>query len=137
MKKILLVEDDPATVDVYRSVFERAGFDIEILKSGREGLERLKKIDKGEKEKPDLVLLDLILPDVNGINILEKARKNKSLKNIPFFILTNYTDPSSEEKIWKLGVEKYIIKANYTPDQLIKLIKNWFNSHNLKEKAPR
>ena len=125
-KRILLIEDDPPTIDLYEEIFKKGDFEVENLTWGKQSLERLSEIREGKKEKPDLVLLDLILPDINGIEILKEAKNNEKTKDIPFFVLTNYTDPELEKEIWKLGVEKYIIKANYTPSQLVKVIKGWF-----------
>lgn len=130
--KILLIEDDPATIDIYEEIFRKAGFVIEVLTWGKEGLEALEKIKSGEREKPDLVLLDLILPDINGIEILRKAKSDEDLKDIPFFVLTNYTDPRLEKEIRRLGIEKYIIKTSCTPSQLAKVIKDWLKARNKK-----
>ena len=125
-KQILLIEDDPPTIDLYQEILKKENFEVENLTWGQHGLDRLKEIREKKKEKPDLVLLDLILPDINGIEVLKKAKSDKETKDIPFFVLTNYTDPELEKESWKLGVEKYIVKANYTPSQLVKAIKDWF-----------
>ena len=125
-RKILLIEDEPRQIEIYEKAISEAGFEIESLKWGQEGLERLEEIKSKKKEKPDLILLDLILPDINGIAILEKAKLDLQLKDIPFFILTNYSDPELEKTGEELGVEKHIIKTDVTPSQLIKIIKDWF-----------
>jgi len=125
-KKILLIEDEPQQIEIYEKAVKEAGFEIESLKWGEEGLKRLEEIKSKKKEKPDLILLDLILPDINGIAILEKAKLDLQLKDIPFFILTNYSDPELEKTGEELGVEKHIIKTDVTPSQLVKIIKNWF-----------
>lgn len=125
-KKILLIEDDPQQIEIYEKAVREAGLEIESLKWGKDGLERLEEIKAKKKKKPDLVLLDLILPDINGITILEKAKSVPELKDIPFFILTNYSDPELEKMGKDLGAEKHIIKTDYTPSQLVKIIKDWF-----------
>jgi len=125
IKKILLIEDDPPTIDLYQEMLKKENFEVENLTWGQQGLDKLKEIKENKKEKPDLVLLDLILPDINGIEILKEAKNDKETRNIPFFVLTNYTDPELEKESWKLGAEKYIVKANYTPSQLVKVIKEW------------
>ena len=125
-KKILLIEDEPRQIEIYEKVISEAGFEIESLKWGKEGLQRLEEIKAKKKEKPDLILLDLILPDINGIVILEKAKLDPELKDIPFFILTNYSDPELEKMGKELGAEKHIIKTDVTPSQLVKIIKEWF-----------
>jgi len=125
-KKILLIEDDPRQIEIYEKAIGEAGFEIESLKWGKDGLERLEEIKTKKKRKPDLILLDLILPDINGILILEKAKLDPELKDIPFFILTNYSDPELEKMGKELGAEKHIIKTDVTPSQLVKIIKEWF-----------
>lgn len=130
--KILLIEDDPPTIDIYEEILKKARFVIETLKWGKDALKAFDEIKKGKRKKPDLVLLDLILPDINGVEILRKVKGDKELRAIPFFVLTNYTDPQLEKEIRILKAEKYIIKTNYTPSELVKMIKDWFNS---KEKS--
>ena len=125
-KKILLIEDDSCMIDIYETVLKKAGFEIETLKYGHQAQKILKKIKEGKKEKPDLILLDLVLPDINGIEILKQSRAEKGIADIPFFILTNYTDPDLEKISKKLKVEKYILKTDFIPSQLIKEIKDWF-----------
>jgi len=125
-KKILLVEDDSYIIDIYSTVLKKAGFKVEISKSSKDAMEKLEKVAKGAEEKPDLVLLDLVLPDINGIEVLKKARLQKGIDNIPFFILTNYTNPNLKIIGKKLKVEKYILKTDPIPSQLVKKIKDWF-----------
>ena len=125
-KKILLIEDDPLQIEIYENVIKEAGFEIESLKEGRAGLKRLEEIKAKIKEKPDLVLLDIVLPDIDGMDILEKAKSDPDLKDIPFFILTNYSLPGLKERAKELGAEKHIIKTDVTPSQLVKIIKAKF-----------
>jgi CheY-like chemotaxis protein len=125
-KKILLIEDEPLQIKIYEKIIKKAGFEIESLAQGKEGLKRLEEIKAKKKEKPDLILLDLILPDINGIAILEKAKTDPELKDIPFFIFTNSSASELKKKSKDLGVEKYIIKTDITPSQLVQFIKNWF-----------
>jgi len=125
-KKILLIEDEPLQIEIYEKVIKEAGFEIESLEWGKEGLKRLEEIKAKKKERPDLILLDLILPDINGLAILKKAKTDPELKDIPFFIFTNYSAPGLEKTGKDLGAEKYIIKTDVTSSQLVKLIKDWF-----------
>ena len=121
-KTILLIEDDLPTIDIYETVLNKAGFKVETIKWGEEALEKVKKIREGKAEKPDLVLLDLILPDTNGIRILEEIRKYKETKDLRVYILTNYTDNKLEEIGNTLKIEGYLLKTDYTPEQLLKII---------------
>ncbi len=127
-KKILLVEDDFYIIDIYSTVLKKAGFEIEISECSKDAMEKLEKAAKGLEKKPDLVLLDLVLPDVNGIEVLKKAKLQKGIKDIPFFILTNYTNPDLKIISKKLKVEKYILKTDLIPSQLVKEIKDWFRN---------
>lgn len=125
-KKILLIEDDSCIIDIYETVLKKAGFEVETLKYGHQAQKRLNEIKEGKKEKPDLILLDLILPDINGIEILKQSRAERGITDIPFFILTNYTNPDLERISRKFKAEKYILKTDFIPSQLVKEIKEWF-----------
>ena len=125
-KKILLIEDDSCIVDIYTTVLRKAGFEVETANCSKDAMEKLEKIAQGVEDKPDLVLLDLVLPDINGIEVFKKARSQKGIDDIPFFILTNYTDPDLKIISIKLKVEKYILKTDLIPSQLVKEIKDWF-----------
>jgi DNA-binding response OmpR family regulator len=124
-KDILLIEDEPCILDIYNTVLKKAGFSVRVANNGEEAQEEFKSIKEGKSKEPDLVLLDLILPDVNGIDILKKVRKQKGISDIPFFILTNYTDPKLEKEGKKLKVSKYLLKTDLTPSQLIDSIEKW------------
>ncbi len=121
--KILIIEDDRPTIKLYKEFFKMAGFEVEILDSGKKAIERLREIRKGKKEKPDLILLDLILPDINGISVLKEARKYPETKNLKIFVLTNYNNPELNQELTKEGIDKILIKIEYSPRDLIKIIK--------------
>ncbi len=122
-KTILFVEDDLPTIDVYKTALEEADFIVEPMLLGQEAIRRIKEIDRGEENKPDLVLLDIILPDVNGIEVLEEIRKHKETKDLLVFILSNYTDKELEKRGFLLKTERYLLKTEYAPRELVKLIK--------------
>ena len=111
------------TIDVYRIALEGAGFDVEPILSGEETIRRIKEIEKEEAKKPDLILLDLILPDINGIEVLKEIRKHKKTEDISVFILTNYTDKELEAKGLLLKNEKYLLKTDYPPSKLVELVR--------------
>lgn len=119
--RILIIDDDESISMLFREAFRIAGFEVEFLISGKEAIKRLQDI-RGEKEKPDLVLLDLILSDMNGIEVLKEARKYSETKNLKIYALTNYSNPEFNEELMKEGIDKILIKVQYTLEELILLI---------------
>lgn len=119
-KKVLLIEDEKTLVELYTEGFIDAGFDITAVLSAEEGLEAVKK------EKPDLIVLDILLPRENGIFFLKKLRADPKIKSIPVVVLSNFDDPETRKKSAKLGVKEYLIKTDYAPHELIEKIKTCF-----------
>lgn len=122
-KKILLVEDDLATIDVYKTGLEAAGFKVEPVGLGQEAVRKIQEAEKGESKKPDLILLDLILPDIEGAEVLKKIRKSPACKETKIFITTNYNNAELEKRGLFLKDEKYILKTDWPPSKLAELIK--------------
>jgi len=121
--KLLIIEDDVPTIKLFKEIFPMAGFEIEVLDLGKKGVERMKEIREGKKEKPDLILLDLILPDINGIEVLKEARRYPETKNLKIYALTNYSSPEFNEELNKEGIDKILLKAQYSLNELIEIIK--------------
>lgn len=118
-KKVLLIEDEKTLVELYIEGFTDAGFEISAVLSAEEGLEAAKK------DKPDLIILDILLPRESGIFFLEELRANPKIKFIPVVVLSNLDDPETREKAAKLGVEAYLIKTDFAPHELIEKIKEF------------
>jgi len=117
MRKILLVEDDPFIMDIYRTKFEEEGMEIDIVKDGEEALRKI-------KEEPfDLLLLDIVLPKVSGWEVLEKIRENPPKKALKIVVLSNLGQKREVEKALNLGAVKYLIKAHYTPLEVVEEVK--------------
>lgn len=121
--KILIIEDDLPTIKLFEEVLPMAGLEIEILETGKKGIERIREIQEGKKEKPDLILLDLILPDINGIEVLKEARKHPETKNLKIYALTNYYRPEFNEELTREGIDKILIKFKYSLDELVEIVK--------------
>lgn len=119
-KKILLIEDEKVLVELYKEGFSEAGFEMSAVLSAEEGLEAARK------EKPDLIILDILLPKENGIFFLEKLKADSKICNIPVVVLSNLDDPETRKKAFQLGVKDYLIKTNYAPHELIEKIKKLF-----------
>lgn len=122
MKKILLIEDEELLAKMYQDKFERAGFKIFLSRTAEEGIEVAKK------ERPDLVVLDIILPNNDGLYFLRKIRQEKSeIKDIPVIAFSNYDNPETRREAYALGVNEYIIKANHDPEEIVSKIRQHFS----------
>lgn len=113
---IILIEDDPLLTKMYEAKFTSEGFRVLIAHNGQEGLEL------ATSESADIVILDIMMPKLSGIDLLEKLRKSKKGKDIPVIILTNLTEKEEREKAIKLGVKEYLIKTNVTPGEIVEKI---------------
>jgi CheY-like chemotaxis protein len=122
-KLILFVEDDIPTIEVYKIALEQAGFMVEVLISGQEAIDKIAEIDRGEAVKPDLVLLDYILPDIDGLQILKEIRKRKNTKDLKVFVATNYSVEKLKQDGKFVDGEKFILKADYPPSEMADLVK--------------
>lgn len=119
-KKILIVEDDQLLLDLCCKKLQKEGFDIDIAIEGNTALEKI------FSNKPDLILLDLVLPGIDGFEILKKIKENSdnTIKKIPVIILSNLGQESDIEKGKKLGATDYLIKASVTMDEIVKKVKD-------------
>ncbi|MDD5739082.1 MAG: response regulator [Candidatus Pacebacteria bacterium] len=118
MKKLLIVEDEPVLMEMYLAKFTRQDLTILSANSAEQGFAIAKK------ERPDLILLDILLPMGNGIDLLEKIRKDEDIKDTKVLTFSNYDDISTKKKAIELGSIDYLIKTNYTPNQIFKIIQN-------------
>ncbi len=116
-KKILIVEDDKFLRELISRKLLGEGYDIVEAVDGEEGIKKIKE------EKPDLVLLDLILPGADGFEVLSKTKEDPSLVSIPIIILSNLGQREDVEKGLKLGAVDYMIKAHFTPGEIVEKIK--------------
>ncbi len=117
MKNVLLVEDDPFLIEIYTTKLKESGYNADVAIDGEECFKKI-----GES-MPDLMLLDIVLPDVDGWEILRKIKGDDKLKNIKIFILSNLGQKEEVEKGIKLGAIKFLIKSHYTPSEVIEEIK--------------
>ncbi|MFC1632646.1 response regulator transcription factor [Patescibacteria group bacterium] len=117
--KILLIEDDSFLSSMYVTKLEISGFDVEAAEDGETGLEKVKSYS------PDLVLLDIILPKMSGFEVLESIRKDDAYKDIPVIMLTNLSQRDDVERGLDLGAQDYLIKAHFTPSEVVTKIKKY------------
>ena len=117
-KKILIVEDDEFLRELISQKLVKEGYDIGSAIDGEEGVKKIKD------EKPDLVLLDLILPGIDGFEVLTQMKEMPSTSSIPVIILSNLGQKEDIERGLKLGAADYLIKAHFTPGEIIEKIKS-------------
>lgn len=117
MPKIAIIEDDLAIAQMYRLKFEAEGYKVEIAENGKLGLELC------EHMRPDLVLLDLMMPEMNGDEMLAKMRATDWGKDIKVIILTNVGEQEAPDHLKDLSVCDYVVKAEMTPKQVAELAK--------------
>ncbi len=113
MKKILIIEDDPFLGDVLNQKLMNEGFQTVLSRDGVEGFEQMKSF------QPDLILLDIILPRMNGYEILEKKQKDPTLAKIPTIIISNSGQPVEINRALALGVKDYLVKAQFDPEEVL------------------
>lgn len=116
--KVLLVEDEEFIRDLFKRQLDLSGFTTDAFATGQDGLAAL------GKNGYDLVLLDIMLPDINGLQILQNIRQNPTTKNIVVVLLTNLGQDAVIKQGFELGADGYLVKAAYTPDQIVQEVKN-------------
>ena len=117
MKKILLIEDDKFLRELMVKKLLTMDYDVTSAVDGESGLSMIKEV------KPDVVLLDLILPGINGFEVLEKAKQDPEIADIPVIILSNLGQKEDIERGQKLGAADFMIKAHFTPQEVVNKIK--------------
>ena len=118
MTKIAIVEDDPVISQMYRMKFEADGFDVQLANDGHKGVALV------EHFSPDILLLDLQMPEMGGHEALAAIRKQPWGKDLPVIILTNLGEEEAPKNIRSLGIHSYIVKAELTPRQVVQRVKD-------------
>lgn len=117
MTKIAIIEDDSVINQMYRMKFEADGFDVQIADNGKRGVALVKSFT------PDIILLDLSMPEMGGEEALQQIRSLDSGKNTPVIILTNLGEEEAPKTLRSLGIHSYIVKADLTPSQVVSRVK--------------
>jgi len=112
-KKILVIEDEEIMIDLLQKKLTKEGYEISIARDGEEGLEVMKEI------KPNLILLDIIMPKMGGFEVMEKMNKDKDLKKIPVIVISNSGQPVELDRAQKLGAKDWLIKTEFDPQEVI------------------
>lgn len=121
MKRILIVEDEKILSDMYKFKLNKEGFEVVLA------IEVDEAIELAKKKKPDLVVLDVLLPKESGINYLIKTREIEDLKSIPVLVLSNFDDNETRAQASKYGARDYLIKSNHDPKEIVAKIKELLN----------
>ncbi len=116
--KIAIIEDDGVIRQMYRMKFESEGFEVETAENGRDGVALVQHM------KPDVILLDMHMPEMDGATALSKIRAEKWGKDIPVMVLTNLGEEESPKNLRALGISGYIVKADFTPRQVVARVKD-------------
>lgn len=115
--KILLIEDDPFLLSMYSTKFEAEGFEVVSADDGEKGLAA------ANREKADIILLDILMPKMNGFEVLEKLKAEEKTRDIPVILLTNLNQKDEIEKGLVLGADDYMIKAHFMPSEVVAKIR--------------
>ena len=117
MKTILLVEDDSFIVDIYASQFQKEGFQVDIANDGQMALEKIKNVP------PDLLVLDIGLPKLTGWEVLKSLRNDPKTKDLKVIVISNFNKEDGAENTAGLGVIKYFVKIESTPEEIVNTVK--------------
>ena len=115
--KVLIVDDDNFLLDMYSLKFRESGFIVEVARSGSEAIEKIKEMN------PDVILLDIVMPQPDGFEVLRSLRQEKSAEGAIVVILTNLGQKEDVERGLALGANDYIIKAHFTPSEVVNKVK--------------
>jgi CheY-like chemotaxis protein len=120
--RVLFVEDDPTVAQMYRLKLELDGYRVEVAADGE------KALDRARSEPPDIIFLDIRLPKLDGLSVLEQLRKDDRTRHVPVVILSNYSERELVEKGLKLGALEYLIKSQTPPAKLAGGVESWLKA---------
>jgi DNA-binding response OmpR family regulator len=118
MKKILIIEDDQIVASIYRNKLSVEGYSVEIAPDGEAGLQAV------QKNRPDAVILDLMLPKISGVDVMKKLRAQPEFRTLPIIVFSNTYLTNMVQEAWKAGATKCLSKANCTPKQVIDVVRS-------------
>lgn len=118
MKKILILEDEVIILEILSKKLSLAGYEVKTAQNGKDGLLMM------EKEIPDLVLTDVIMPEKDGFDVIYEMKQSELLHNVPIIIISNSGQPVEIDKAKELGVLDWVIKTDFDPEEIIQKVKN-------------
>ncbi|KPJ73262.1 hypothetical protein AMJ48_02250 [Parcubacteria bacterium DG_74_1] len=113
MKKILLIEDEEIMIDLLQKKLIREGYKVSVARDGEKGLKAMKEA------RPDLVLLDIIMPKMGGLEVMEEMAKDQELSKIPVIVVSNSGQPVELDRAQKLGAKDWLVKTEFDPQEVI------------------
>ena len=116
--KVLIIDDDASMQSLYLRTFQLEGFTAEVAKGGAEGIEKAIA-----SPQPDIILLDMMMPTVNGLEVLEKLKANTSTSNIPVIVMSNYSELNVTTRASELGARYYIVKSDVEPANVVETVR--------------
>ena len=122
--KIILIEDDLFLRDLYQEILQDAGFTVVAARDGEEGLQFAKA-----HQDAKLILLDIFLPKMHGIEVLRNLKADMTTKHLPVIVFTNLTQDSVTKEALRLGAFAYLVKVRYTPEQIVEKVKELIKFH--------
>lgn len=120
--RVLFVEDDPAVAQMYRLKLELDGYSVDVASDGEQALSR------ATSDPPDIIFLDIRLPKLDGLGVLEALRQNERTKQLPVIILSNYSERELIERGLKLGALEYLVKSQTTPAKVAGGVEDWLKT---------
>lgn len=127
--KILVVEDEVSLVSVIERKLKKVGFEVVSCTTATQAISELSKAEK----LPDIIWLDYYLPDMSGLEFMKKVKENSEWANIPVIVISNSASLEKTEAMMSLGVKKYLLKAEYRLEDIIKIIRQLFTAHKMKK----
>jgi len=118
-QRILLIEDDVFLLGMYSKKFELEGYEVIVADNGVDGL------DAAKKYLPNIILLDILMPVMNGIEVLEHLKNNAVTADIPVILLTNFNQKDEVDKCFELGAKDFLVKAHFMPSEVVEKIKKY------------
>ena len=116
MRKILIIEDDELMINLYRRTFEKQDYEVRVASGGQEGL------DIANEFQPDAILLDMMMPKMDGFEVLKKLRSDSNTSNTKVIVLSNLAGKEDAKKALDLGANRYLIKSEHEPSEVVKTV---------------
>ena len=119
LAKVLIIEDDPLINKMYSEKLSRDGFEVDVAENGLIGLEKLKQ------NSPDLVILDIMMPKMGGIEVIDEMKKDTRLEKIPIIVLSNLSESPDIERAKKRNIKEYLVKSDLDPEDVSRTVKKY------------